>query len=112
MEIRSPSPRKKPAFLRKSSIYDDTPLSGRQKCDLIVRNLKKKNIYQWLYMYVYFKCLQGSYLFFFYVDKATPRPSSVVGELKKEDDQLSEMLNTLMGEAKQIRGENSYTTTV
>lgn len=72
MEIRSPSPRKKPAFLRKSSIYDDTPLS----------------------------------------DKATPRPSSVVGELKKEDDQLSEMLNTLMGEAKQIRGENSYTTTV
>lgn len=63
-------------------------------------------------MYVYFKCLQGSYLFFFFVDKATPRPSSVVGELKKEDDQLSEMLNTLMGEAKQIRGENSYTTTV
>lgn len=49
---------------------------------------------------------------FFNVDKATPRPSSVVGELKKEDDQLSEMLNTLMGEAKQIRGENSYTTTV
>lgn len=65
MEIRSPSPRKKPAFLRKSSIYDDTPLSGRQKCDLIVRNLKKK-IYQWLYMYVCFKCLQGSYLFFFF----------------------------------------------
>lgn len=65
-------------------------------------------------MNVYFKCLQGSYLFFFFlnVDKATPRPSSVVGELKKEDDQLSEMLNTLMGEAKQIRGENSYTTTV
>lgn len=50
--------------------------------------------------------------FFFDVDKVTPRPSSVVGELKKEDDQLSEMLNTLMGEAKQIRGENSYTTTV
>lgn len=49
---------------------------------------------------------------FFYLDKATPRPRSVVGELKKEDDQLSEMLNTLMGEAKQIRGENSYTTTV
>lgn len=64
-------------------------------------------------MYVCFKCLQGSYHFFFFnVDKATPRPSSVVGELKKEDDQLSEMLNTLMGEAKQIRGENSYTTTV
>lgn len=54
MEIRSPSPRKKPAFLRKSSIYDDTPLS----------------------------------------DKATQRPSSVVGELKKEDDQLSEMLHS------------------
>lgn len=34
MEIRSPSPRKKPAFLRKSSIYDDTPLSGRQGYDL------------------------------------------------------------------------------
>ncbi|XP_022290257.2 rhotekin-like isoform X1 [Crassostrea virginica] len=72
MEIRSPSPRKKPAFLRKSSIYDDTPLA----------------------------------------DKASSRPSSLVGDLKKEDDQLSEMLNTLMGEAKQIRGENSYTTTV
>lgn len=34
MEIRSPSPRKKPAFLRKSSIYDDTPLSGGQGYDL------------------------------------------------------------------------------
>lgn len=34
MEIRSPSPRKKPAFLRKSSIYDDTPLSGGQRYDL------------------------------------------------------------------------------
>ncbi|XP_048747255.1 rhotekin-like isoform X2 [Ostrea edulis] len=72
MEIRSPSPRKKPAFLRKSSIYDDTPLAG----------------------------------------KATSRPSSVVGELQKEDDQLSQMLNTLMGEAKQIRGDKPYTTTV
>lgn len=110
MEIRSPSPRKKPAFLRKSSIYDDTPLSGRQKCDLIVRNLKKKK-----YISDY-TCMYTSNVYkvviFFNVDKATPRPSSVVGELKKEDDQLSEMLNTLMGEAKQIRGENSYTTTV
>lgn len=80
----------------------------------VLRNLKEKNeIWQWLY--VYFKCLEGfknnSYIFL-NVDKATQRPSSVVGELKKEDDQLSEMLNTLMGEAKQIRGENSYTTTV
>lgn len=48
----------------------------------------------------------------FFADKASSRPSSLVGDLKKEDDQLSEMLNTLMGEAKQIRGENSYTTTV
>lgn len=57
------------------------------------------------------RTLNNSYIFL-NVDKATQRPSSVVGELKKEDDQLSEMLNTLMGEAKQIRGENSYTTTV
>lgn len=72
MEIKSPSPHKKPAFLRKSSIYDDTPLA----------------------------------------DKASSRPRSVVNDIKKEDDQLSQMLNTLMGEAKQIRGDNPYTTTV
>jgi hypothetical protein len=35
-----------------------------------------------------------------------------VGELQKEDDQLSQMLTTLMGEAKQIRGDKPYTTTV
>lgn len=30
MDIPSPSPSKrKPSFLRKSSIYDDTPISGR-----------------------------------------------------------------------------------
>lgn len=83
----------------------------------VLKNLKEKNeIWQWLYMYVIFKCLKGLIIIqlylFFYLDKATSRPRSVVGELKKEDDQLSEMLNTLMGEAKQIRGENSYTTTV
>ena len=45
-------------------------------------------------------------------DKTDSRPNSVVGELKMEDDQLSQMLNTLMGEAKQIRGDQPYSTTV
>lgn len=103
MEIRSPSPRKKPAFLRKSSIYDDTPLAGMEyywNCP-------------WSLLFIDdFKPREDYYMMTFFADKGSSRPSSLVGDLKKEDDQLSEMLNTLMGEAKQIRGENSYTTTV
>lgn len=64
----SPSKRKK-SFLRKSSIYDDTPISDSSS------------------------------------------RSSISSDIKLEDDQLNEMLTTLMGEAKQIRGDNSQPST-
>ncbi|XP_076105431.1 rhotekin-like isoform X1 [Mytilus galloprovincialis] len=70
MDIPSPSPSKrKPSFLRKSSIYDDTPISDSSS------------------------------------------RSSISSDIKLEDDQLNEMLSTLMGEAKQIRGDNPSTST-
>lgn len=63
MEIRSPSPRKKPAFLRKSSIYDDTPLAGMEyywNCPwslLFIDDFKPREDY---YMMSFF-CRQGQF---------------------------------------------------
>jgi hypothetical protein len=37
--------------------------------------------------------------------------SSISSDIKLEDEQLNEMLTTLMGEAKQIRGDNSQPST-
>ncbi|XP_067656772.1 rhotekin-2-like isoform X2 [Haliotis asinina] len=62
MDIRASSARKDQVFLRKSSIYDDTPLIDRNSMT-----------------------------------------EGVLDDLKVDDDQLSQMLHTLMGEAKQIR---------
>lgn len=36
--------------------------------------------------------------------------SSISSDIKLEEDQLNEMLTTLMGEAKQIRGDNQPST--
>ncbi|XP_071091094.1 rhotekin-2-like isoform X1 [Haliotis cracherodii] len=62
MDVRASSGRKDQVFLRKSSIYDDTPLIDRNSVT-----------------------------------------DGVLDDLKVDDDQLSQMLHTLMGEASQIR---------
>ncbi|XP_060064533.1 rhotekin-like isoform X1 [Ylistrum balloti] len=67
MPLKKASPRKKPAFLRKGSLYEDTPIE----------------------------------------ETAPAKSTHVIRDLGMEDDQLSKMLHTLMGEAKQIRGDDS-----
>ncbi|XP_012940083.1 rhotekin [Aplysia californica] len=64
MDLKVGTRRKVPAFLRKSSLYDETPL----------------------------------------IDPEGSTGDKMVGDLGLGDDQLSQMLHTLMGEASQIRG--------
>ncbi|KAL5022591.1 hypothetical protein ScPMuIL_001746 [Solemya velum] len=67
MDMRRATSRKGPVFLRKSSLYDDTP-----------------------------------------VTESTVN-ESIMANLKTDDNQLSKMLSTLMGEAKEIRGDQTQT---
>ncbi|XP_064601778.1 rhotekin-2-like isoform X2 [Liolophura sinensis] len=68
VDMRSASPRKLPLFLRKSSLYEDTPINDRSSYN-----------------------------------------EEVIDNLQMDEKQLSQMLNTLMGEAKEIRGDTSST---
>lgn len=44
---------------------------------------------------------------YYFADIAPAKTNHVIRDLGMEDEQLSKMLHTLMGEAKQIRGDDS-----
>lgn len=121
MQIKPPTKNKMP-FFRKSSIYEDTPLIGKQ-------SWKISSFFFIFYYYSLLSIFLAYHLFGtssklrrcnyygynvareFYFSQIVSEPDSVsdsiVNDLKVDDAHLSQMLTTLMGEASQIRGGSS-----